>query len=119
MRNHFSLLAAALTLVVSAQAAPPRDLLLTPEAAAPAPAFTHAAPAEWLNSPPLTIESLRGHVVLLDFWTFACWNCYRSFPWLNDLEARLHSRGLRVIGVHTPEFDHERARANIERKIAQ
>jgi thiol-disulfide isomerase/thioredoxin len=84
-----------------------------------APEFTHGNPSEWINSPPLTLESLRGQVVLLDFWTFACWNCYRSFPWLNDLEARLHGRGLRVVGVHTPEFDHERERAAVERKVAQ
>ncbi len=85
----------------------------------PAPEFTHQAPAEWLNSPPLTLESLRGQAVLLDFWTFACWNCYRSFPWLNGLEARLHGRGLFVIGVHTPEFDYERVRGNIEDKIRE
>lgn len=87
--------------------------------ARPAPAFTHTAASEWLNSKPLMLESLRGQVVLLDFWTFACWNCYRSFPWLNELESRLHERGLRIIGVHTPEFDHERVRGNIEKKIAQ
>ncbi|MGH8761166.1 MAG: redoxin domain-containing protein [Burkholderiales bacterium] len=88
-------------------------------AASPVPTFTHTAAADWINSPPLTLTSLRGTVVLLDFWTFACWNCYRSFPWLNALEARLHPRGLRVIGVHTPEFEHERVRGNIEKKIAQ
>jgi len=85
----------------------------------PAPAFTHAAAEDWLNSPPLTLAALRGQVVLLDFWTFACWNCYRSFPWLNALEARLHARGLRVIGVHTPEFPHERVRASIAAKVAE
>ncbi len=80
--------------------------LVPPAAGEPVPAFTHTAVAEWINSLPLTLEALRGKVVLLDFWTFACWNCYRSFPWLNELEARLHERGLRVIGVHTPEFEH-------------
>lgn len=93
--------------------------LLSGENGSLAPAFTHTAAAEWINSPPLTLQSLRGKVVLLDFWTFACWNCYRSFPWLNELEARLHERGLRVIGVHTPEFDHERVRGSIEKKIAE
>ncbi len=92
--------------------------LSTPDEAAPAPEFTHRAEAEWLNSAPLTLGALRGQVVLVDFWTFACWNCYRSFPWLNALEARLHDQGLRVIGVHTPEFEHERVRGNIEKKIA-
>ncbi len=91
--------------------------LLTAEEAPQAPAFTHTAESEWINSAPLTLSELRGQVLLLDFWTFACWNCYRSFPWLNDLENRLHNEGLRIIGVHTPEFDHERVRANIEKKI--
>lgn len=87
-------------------------------AAPPAPEFTHRDPAEWLNSPPLKLEDLRGQVVLLDFWTFACWNCYRSFPWLNDLQSRLEGRGLRVIGVHTPELAQERVAASVKEKIA-
>ena len=82
------------------------------------PAFTHREAAEWINSAPLTTESLRGSVVLLDFWTFACWNCYRSFPWLNDLEDRYRERGLRIVGVHTPEFAYERVRPLLEKKIA-
>lgn len=87
--------------------------------AAPAPEFTHTQAEDWLNSPPLTLASLRGQVVLLDFWTFGCSNCYRSFPWLNALEQRLHARGLRVIGVHTPEFAHERLRAGVKYKVQQ
>ncbi|HID89063.1 MAG TPA: cation diffusion facilitator family transporter, partial [Anaerolineae bacterium] len=43
---------------------------------------------DWLNGGPLDWQQLRGKVVLLDVWTFECWNCYRSFPWLNDLEQR-------------------------------
>jgi len=108
--------AALLTLAPMLRA---QNRLVPPEAGLAAPAFTHSAAAEWINSPPLTLDSLRGKVVLLDFWTFACWNCYRSFPWLNELEARLHERGLRVIGVHTPEFDHERVRGSVKKKIAQ
>lgn len=87
--------------------------------AAPAPAFTHTDPADWLNSAPLTWEGLRGKVVLMDFWTFECWNCYRSFPWMNDLEARLQPLGLQVIGVHTPEFEHEKVRENVAAKAAE
>ena len=45
-----------------------------------APAFTHSSPEEWLNSEPLIWDDLNGKVVLIDFWTFDCWNCYRSFP---------------------------------------
>ena len=97
----------------------PAAALDAPGKAAPAPAFTHVAAAEWLNGPPQTLAALRGQVVLLDVWTFACYNCYRSFPWLNTLERRYAPQGLRVIGVHTPEFDHERVRANIAAKLAE
>lgn len=78
-----------------------------------APAFTQQGPPDWLNSPPLAWSDLRGQVVLLDFWTFMCWNCYRSFPWLTGLEERLKDRDFRVIGVHTPEFEAERDRTRI------
>lgn len=100
-------------------AATPTRALLPAGEAAQAPAFTHETQKEWINSAPLKLTDLRGQVVLLDFWTYTCWNCYRSFPWLNNLEQRLGDKGLRVIGVHTPEFDHERIRANIEKKVKE
>ena len=84
-----------------------------------APEFTHTEEREWINSVPLTLAGLRGKVVLLDFWTFECWNCYRSFPWLNALEARLAGEDFTVIGVHTPEFEHEKVRSSIEKKVAE
>lgn len=84
-----------------------------------APEFTHTDAAAWINSAPLSIADLRGQVVLLDVWTFDCWNCYRSFPWLKSVEERFGSRGFTVVGVHTPEFSHERERANVERKVAE
>lgn len=85
----------------------------------PLPEFTASAPEDWFNSPPLTVHDLRGSVVLLDVWTFGCWNCYRSFPWLNALEARLHGQPFRVIGIHSPEFPHERDRSRLAAKIAE
>ena len=84
-----------------------------------APEFTGRDTSVWINSPPLTLADLRGHVVLIDIWTFECWNCYRSFPWLNDLEARLGPKGLRVVGIHSPEFERERDYAAVRRKIAE
>ena len=84
-----------------------------------APEFTHAASGEWINSAPLTLASLRGKVVFVDFWTFECWNCYRSFPWLKGMEARLEPEGLQVIGVHSPEFDREKVRDNIVAKVKE
>lgn len=83
----------------------------------PAPEFTQTDASAWINSRPLTLKDLRGEVVLLDFWTFDCWNCYRSFPWLNALEARFQGQSLRVIGVHTPEFAHEKVKTDVVAKI--
>ena len=84
----------------------------------PLPEFS-GQPSDWLNSSALKKSDLKGKVVLLDFWTFGCWNCYRSFPWLNDLEKRYQSEDFIVIGIHTPEFEHEKVRANVESKIAE
>ena len=84
-----------------------------------APEFPQRSAAEWINSPPLTLKSLQGSVVLLDFWTFECWNCYRSFPWLNALETKFRDRGLKVVGIHTPEFAREKVIANIREKVRE
>lgn len=62
----------------------------------------------WLNSPPLQLQALRGRVVLIDFWTWDCVNCLRNAPAIERLHQRYAARGLVVIGVHTPEFAHER-----------
>lgn len=83
----------------------------------PAPEFSQTDADSWLNSPPLSLKELRGKVLLLDFWTFDCWNCYRSFPWLRELEQKLADEAFTVIGIHTPEFAHERLRANVKVKI--
>ena len=84
-----------------------------------APKFTHSAPSEWINSEPLTLKDLRGKVVLIDFWTYGCWNCYRSIPWLNHVEKKLSPQGLQLIGVHTPEFEHEHNIDNVIEKIKE
>jgi len=82
----------------------------------PAPEFTQTSPDAWINSSPLTSGVFKGKVTLVDFWTFECWNCYRSFPWLNALEKRMQTRDFQVIGIHTPEFDHERVRESVVSK---
>lgn len=84
-----------------------------------APEFTATAASDWLNSAPLTLAGLRGQVVLLDVWALECLNCHRSVPWLLELEKRHAGRGLRVIGVHTPEFEHEKDRAAVVRKVQE
>jgi thiol-disulfide isomerase/thioredoxin len=52
----------------------------------PLPEFTQTSKDEWLNSRPLAKKDLLGRVTLIDFWTYGCWNCYRSFPWLHGVE---------------------------------
>lgn len=84
-----------------------------------APEFTQRSPDAWINSAPLRIGDLRESVVLIDVWTFGCWNCYRSFPWLNAVEARFAPRGLRVLGVHSPEFERERDRDAVAAKVRE
>jgi len=72
---------------------------------------------QWLNSNPLTRESLRGRVVLIDFWTYSCINCIRSIPYVQAWHERYARDGLVVIGVHAPEFAFERDVANVERSM--
>ncbi len=67
----------------------------------------------WLNSQPLTINGLRGKVVLVDFWTFSCVNCVRTIPHLQHLQQTYSDRGLVIVGVHSPEFDFEKQPANV------
>ena len=67
----------------------------------------------WLNSAPLTLEALRGKVVLLEFWTFGCYNCRNVLPHVRDWHAKYRDQGLVVIGVHAPEFAYERKLDNV------
>lgn len=72
------------------------------------PAPELPAGGAWLNGPPLKLAELRGKAVLIDFWTWDCVNCLRSVPVIERLHERYAAKGLVVIGVHTPEFAHER-----------
>ncbi len=65
-------------------------------------------PGAWLNSEPLTLSSLRGKVVLIDFWTYTCINCIRTFPYLKNWYDKYKDEGFVLIGVHTPEFEFEK-----------
>lgn len=71
---------------------------------------------QWLNSPPLTTESLRGKVVLVDFWTYSCINCLRSLPYVKAWAEKYRDQGLVVIGVHAPEFAFERDIGNVTKE---
>ena len=67
----------------------------------------------WINGDPLTMEELRGRVVLVDFWTYTCINCIRTFPFLKQWYSRYTDDGLVIVGVHTPEFDFEKDYDNV------
>jgi cytochrome c biogenesis protein CcdA/thiol-disulfide isomerase/thioredoxin len=73
---------------------------------------------EWLNSPPLTPEALRGKVVVVDFWTYSCINCLRSIPYVRAWAEKYKDQGLVVIGVHTPEFAFEKNIDNVKKAVA-
>jgi thiol-disulfide isomerase/thioredoxin len=71
----------------------------------------------WLNSVPLSETSLRGKVVLVDFWTYTCINSLRPLPYVKSWAAKYRDAGLVVIGVHTPEFSFEKEPANVENRV--
>lgn len=71
----------------------------------------------WLNSKPLTKASLKGKVVVLDFWTYSCINCLRAMPYINAWYQHYKDSGLVIIGVHSPEFDFEKDPANVKKAI--
>ena len=83
-----------------------------------APEFTGTE--DWFNTPgkrPLSLAGLRGHVVLVDFWTYTCINCLRTLPFLEGLYANYHRYGLEIVGVETPEFTFEQEAGNVEQAI--
>lgn len=86
-------------------------------AAAPAPLDALGGAIAWVNSPPLDARSLRGKVVLVDFWTYSCINCLRTLPYLRAWSRKYAPHGLVVIGAHTPEFDVERSAAHVRRAV--
>jgi cytochrome c biogenesis protein CcdA/thiol-disulfide isomerase/thioredoxin len=84
----------------------------------PAPDFTNTQ--RWFNTAggqPLTLAGLRGHVVLVDFWTYTCINCIRTLPFLKGLYANYHRHGLEIVGVETPEFTFEQDAGNVAQAI--
>ncbi|POA76101.1 cytochrome c biogenesis protein DipZ [Pseudomonas sp. DP16D-R1] len=81
------------------------------------PSLTGAV--EWINSPALSNESLKGKVVLVDFWTFDCINCKHTLPYVKDWAKKYGKDGLVVIGVHTPEYGFERIIDNVRDKVKE
>src|SRR5271156_2309365 len=73
---------------------------------------------QWLNSPPLTMEALKGKVVLVDFWTYSCINCLRAIPYVRAWAEKYRDQGLVVIGVHAPEFAFEKNVDNVRKAVS-
>src|SRR5215203_1970599 len=71
----------------------------------------------WLNSQPLSAASLRGKVVLAQFWTYTCINWLRTLPYVRAWAEKYEGRGLAVVGVHTPEFEFEKDVENVRRAV--
>jgi cytochrome c biogenesis protein CcdA/thiol-disulfide isomerase/thioredoxin len=71
----------------------------------------------WLNTPELSMDDLRGKVVLVDFWTYSCINCLRTLPYIEKWDERYRSKGLVVVGVHTPEFQFEHDPGNVRAAV--
>jgi thiol-disulfide isomerase/thioredoxin len=106
MFNPIKQLAAAAALATAASAI-----------AAPASAPEFAGIDQWLNSPPLTMQQLRGKVVLVDFWTYSCINCINVMPHVKAWHQKYKDQGLVVVGVHTPEYPFERSTDNVRTAI--
>ena len=68
---------------------------------------------KWINSEPFTLEEQRGKVVLIDFWTYTCVNCIRTYPYLRSWYEKYADKGLVILGVHTPEFEFEKIHENV------
>jgi thiol-disulfide isomerase/thioredoxin len=82
-----------------------------------APDFTGIV--DWENSAPLTMDGLRGKVVLVDFWTYSCINCQRTFPFLRQWWDRYQADGLVIVGVHSPEFTFEKDVGNVRQAVKE
>jgi cytochrome c biogenesis protein CcdA/thiol-disulfide isomerase/thioredoxin len=74
---------------------------------------------DWVNSPPLTKSTLRGKVVLVDFWTYSCINCIRTLPYVKSWYQKYKDQGFVVVGVHTPEFAFEKKVSNVEKAVKE
>lgn len=73
----------------------------------------------WINSAPLSLDQLKGKVILIDFWTYSCINCVRTLPYLKNWYNKYHSQGFMIIGVHSPEFDFEKNFNNVKNAVLQ
>lgn len=105
---------AASSAVVTLSAAPPEAGVASGETRA-TPQFQGID--AWLNSEPLSMDGLRGQVVLVAFWTYTCINCLNQLPHVRSWHEKYKDAGLTVVGVHTPEYAFEKSRRNVQAAI--
>ena len=77
------------------------------------------ASGDWINSPPHTLSDFRGKVVLLEFWTFGCYNCRNTIPSMNEWQKKYAGKDFVIIGVHTPEFNREKNLENVRQQVSR
>ena len=77
------------------------------------------ATGTWLNSEPMTLASLKGKVVLLEFWTYGCYNCRNTLPAIKSWYKKYTGQNFTVIGVHTPEFSSEKILSNVRKRVKE
>jgi thiol-disulfide isomerase/thioredoxin len=104
----------AAIIVVSATRLNRQIVPVNPQDAKPAPEL---ADGVWVNSKPLSIKALRGQVVLVDFWTFACYNCRNTLPSLKQWDRKYRDQGLTIVGVHSPELEEEKSLDNLRKAV--
>jgi len=104
---------------VKAELAKRSATLAAPGSGAAVPDPLTLGQGAWINSAPLTLEGLKGKVVLVDFWTYSCVNCVRTIPYLRAWYEKYKDKGLVIVGVHSPEFAFERSEANVRRASAE
>lgn len=90
------------------------DTLIPANRASLAPEF---AKGNWINSEALTLAKLRGRVVLVEFWTFGCYNCRNTLPTVRGWDTKYRQQGLTIVGIHTPEIDEEYNLDNVRREV--
>lgn len=118
MRKALALTVLAIVILLAVvQFGPPLRLGIesTPLEGARAPEFSGVS--TWLNSKPVTMNGLRGKVVLVQFWTYSCINCLRTLPYVTKWYDKYRDKGFVVVGVHTPEFAFEKETANVEAAV--
>lgn len=74
-------------------------------------------PKKWINSPPVSLEKLKGNIILLDFWAYSCVNCIRTIPALKEIAGKYKNKRFALVGIHTPEFEFEKEIGNVKNAV--